>query len=210
MSNQTSDTTATTGPQRFKLIPPENLTPEQRTLADAIRSGPRGAVKNSAAAQPGAIGGPFNVWLRSPDIGNIIQSLGAATRFRSSLPAKLNELAIIVTARQWSAQFEWIAHRRLALDAGLDPAIADDIAEGRRPAKMSEDEAIVHDFSRELHETHGVTDATYKRVLDRFGERGVMDLIAVNGYYVLVSMTLNVNRTELPGGVAPPLAQLKR
>ena len=202
------DDTSIVGPQRFKPIPPENLTPEQRVLADGVRSGPRGAVKNSSAATPGPLGGPFNVWLRTPDIGNIIQSLGAAIRFRSSLPPKLNELAIIITARQWTAQYEWMAHHRLALEAGLDPAIAEDIAQGRRPAKMSEDEAIVHDFSRELHETHGVSDATYKRALDRFGERGVVDLIAVNGYYVLVSMTLNVNRTELPGGVAPPLPQL--
>jgi 4-carboxymuconolactone decarboxylase len=197
-------------PQRFKPIPPENLTPEQRVLADRIRSGPRGAIKNSSATTPGPLGGPFNVWLRSPDIGNIIQSLGAAIRFRSSLPAKLNELAIIVTARHWTAQYEWLAHKKLALEAGLDPAVAEDIAQGRRPAKMSEDEAIVYDFSRELHETHGASDATYKRALDRFGERGVVDLIAVNGYYGLVSMTLNVNRTALPDGVAPPLPELKK
>jgi len=208
MSNPDSPTSAT-GSQRFKPIPPENLTPEQRTLADSIRSGPRGAVKNSSAATPGPLGGPFNVWLRTPDIGNIIQSLGAAIRFRSSLPAKLNELAIIITARQWTAQYEWMAHKRLALEAGLDPAVAEDIAQGRRPAKMSDDEAIVHDFSRELHETHGVSDAIYQRALDRFGEQGVVDLIAVNGYYVLVSMTLNVNRTELPGGAKPPLPELK-
>ena len=208
MSNPQSGT-STTESQRFKPIPPEKLTAEQRVLADGIRSGPRGAVKNSAAATPGPLGGPFNVWLRSPDIGNIIQSLGAAIRFRSSLPPKLNELATIVTARQWTSQYEWLAHHRLALEAGLDPVIGEDIAQGRRPAKMSDDEAIVHDFSRELHETHGVRDALYKRALDRFGERGVVDLIAVNGYYVLVSMTLNVNRTALPGGVKPPLPQLK-
>ena len=148
--------------QRFKPIPLENLTPEQRALADAIRSGPRGGVKNSAAAKPGPLGGPFNVWLRSPGIGNLIQSLGAEIRFRSTLPPKLNELAIMVTARQWTSQYEWFAHHRLALEAGLDPAIGADIAQGRRPAKMSEDEAIVHDFSRELHETQGVSDATYK------------------------------------------------
>jgi 4-carboxymuconolactone decarboxylase len=196
-------------PQRFKQIPIENLTAEQKVLADAIRSGPRSNVKGSAAAKPGPLGGPFNVFLRSPDIGNIIQSLGAAIRFRSSLPAKLNELAIIITARQWTSQYEWFAHHRLALEAGLDPAIGKDIAEGRRPAKMDADEAIIYDFSTELHRTHGVSDATYKRALDRFGERGVMDLIAVNGYYVLVSMTLNVDRTALPGGAANPLPPLK-
>jgi 4-carboxymuconolactone decarboxylase len=208
MSDQQSQTSS--APQRFKQIPPENLTPEQRVLADGVRSGPRSAIKNTSATTPGPLGGPFNVWLRSPDIGNIIQSLGAAIRFRSSLPTKLNELAIIVTARQWTAQYEWLAHAKLALAAGLDPAIAEDIAQGRRPAKMPEDEAIVYDFSRELHETHGVSDAMYKRAVDRFGEKGVMDLIAVNGYYVLVSMTLNVDRTPLPAGVAPPLPELKK
>lgn len=196
-------------PQRFIQIPPENLTPEQQTLAEAIRSGPRSNVKGSAAAKPGPLGGPFNVFLRSPDIGNVIQSLGAAIRFRSSLPSKLNELAIIITARQWTSQYEWFAHHRLALEAGLDPAIGKDIAEGRRPAKMDADEAIIYDFSTELHRAHGVSDATYQRALDRFGERGVMDLIAVNGYYVLVSMTLNVDRTPLPGGAAAPLPALK-
>lgn len=196
--------------QRFKPIPLENLTQEQRVLADAIRSGPRGVVKNSAAAKPGPLGGPFNVWLRSPGIGNIVQSLGAEIRFRSSLPSKLNELAILVTARHWTSQYEWLAHHRLALEAGLDPAVGADIAQGRRPAKMSEDEAIVYDFSRELHDTQGVSDATYQAALDRFGEHGVMDLIAVNGYYVLVSMTLNVDRTPLPGGAKPPLPALQR
>lgn len=207
MSEQKSQTSA--APQRFKQIPPEKLTPEQRILADGVRSGPRAAIKNSSAATPGPLGGPFNVWLRSPDIGNVIQSLGAAIRFRSSIPAKLNELAIIVTARQWTAQYEWHAHRRLAVEAGLDPAIADDIAQGRRPARMSEDEALVYDVSRELHETHGLSDATYQRAFDRFGEKGVVDLIAVNGYYVLVSMTLNVDRTPLPAGVPLPLPELK-
>ena len=199
---------ATVIPQRFKQIPLENLTPEQAALAEAIRSGPRGAIKNSAAARPGPLGGPFNVLLRSPGVGHIIQSLGAEIRFRSSIPPKLNELAIITTARGWSCQYEWFAHHRLALEAGLDPAIAEDIAHGRRPRRMSQDEAIVYDFSRELHETRGVSDATYKAALDRFGERGVMDLIAVNGYYVLVSMTLNVDRTPLPGGAPPPLPPL--
>lgn len=200
---------ATAAPQRFKQIPPENLTPEQRALADAIRSGPRGAIQNSAAARPGPLGGPFNVFLRSPGVGHIIQSLGAEIRFRSSIPPKLNELAIITTARHWSCQYEWFAHHRLALEAGLNPAIGQDIAHGRRPRKMSQDEAIVYNFSRELHQTHGVSDTTYKAAFDRFGERGVMDLIAVNGYYGLVSMTLNVDRTPLPGGVAPPLRPLK-
>jgi 4-carboxymuconolactone decarboxylase len=203
------DSTSAAAPQRFKQIPPENLTPEQRVLADGVRSGPRAAIKNTSATTPGPLGGPFNVWLRTPDIGNIIQQLGAAIRFRSSLPAKLNELAICITARKWSAQYEWHAHRKLAVDAGLDPAIADDIAQGRKPARMAEDEQLVYDVSTELHQTGGLSDATYKRALDRFGEQGIVDLIAVNGYYTLVSFTLNVDRTPLPAGVAPPLPELK-
>lgn len=208
MSNPKNDS-GSADARRFKLIPLDQLTPEQAALSDAIKSGPRARLKSSGASRPGPLGGPFNVWLRSPGIGNIIQSLGAEIRFRSSLPAKLNELAILVTARHWTSQYEWFAHHRLALEAGLDPAVSADIAHGRRPGKMSADEAIVHDFSRELHETQGVSDATYKAALDRFGERGVMDLIAVNGYYVLVSMCLNVDRTPLPGGAQPPLPPLR-
>ena len=194
--------------RRFRLIPSESLTPEQRAVADAIRSGPRAKVANSSAAKPGPIGGPFNVWLRSPGIGNLIQQLGAEIRFRSSLPSKLNEMAIIITARQWTSQYEWFAHCKLALEAGLDPAIADDIAHGRRPARMDPDETIVYDFSTELHRTHGVSDATYKAALDRFGERGIVDLIAVNGFYVLVSMCLNTDKTPLPDGARLPLPPL--
>lgn len=196
-------------PRRFKLIPLDELTPEQRVVADAIRAGARSKLKSSAASKPGPLGGPFNVWLRSPGIGNLVQRLGEEIRFRSSLPPKLNELAIIVTARQWTSQYEWFAHHRLALEAGLEPAIAQDIARGRRPAKMDADERIVYDFSRELHETKGVSDATYQAALDRFGERGVVDLISVNGFYVLVSMCLNVDRTPLPEGEKLPLPPLK-
>jgi len=191
--------------RRFKQIPVDQLTAEQRTLYDAIRSGPRAKLANSGASQPGPLGGPFNVWLRSPGIGDCIQRLGEEIRFRSSLPAKLNELAIIITGRKWTSHYEWHAHCKLAIDAGLDPAVAQDIAENRRPAKMDADETIVYDFSMELHETQGVSDVSYKRALDRFGERGVMDLIAANGFYTLVSMCLNVDRTPLPAGVTSPL-----
>ena len=199
------DTKSATDQRRFKLVPLENLTPEQKVLADAIRSGPRAAMKSSAASKPGPLGGPFNVWLRSPGMGNIIQSLGAEIRFRSSIPSSLNEMAIPITARKWTSQYEWYAHQKVAMEAGLDPAIAEAIAQRRRPAKLSADEKIVYDFSTELHETQGVSDATYKAAFDRFGERGVVDLIAVNGFYVLVSMCLNVDRTPLPEGEKLPL-----
>jgi len=198
----------TTGPQRFKQIPPENLTPAQKALYEAIRSGPRSKVANSSAAKPGPLGGPFNVLLRSPGVGDIIQKLGAEIRFKSSIPSQLNEFAICITARFWTCQYEWTAHHKLALEAGLDPKIGEDLAQGRRPANMSKDQEIVYNFSKELHETHGVSDANYQAVLDRFGEQGVMDLIAVNGYYTLISMVLNTDRTPLAAGTKPPLPPL--
>jgi 4-carboxymuconolactone decarboxylase len=200
-----SDEKLTSGPRRFAQIPVESLTPDQRKMYDAIRSGARAKLANSSASKPGPLGGPFNVWLRSPGIGNLVQQLGEEIRFRSSLPSKLNEMAILVTARFWMSQYEWHAHCKLALDAGLDPAVANDIAAGKRPWKMDADEAIVYDFSTALHEKHGVSDATYRRAVERFGERGVFDLIAVNGFYSLVSMCLNVDRTPMPEGLPLPL-----
>lgn len=196
--------------RRFKLIPLENLTPEQRALSDAIKSGPRAKLPTSGASKPGPLGGPFNVWLRSPGIGNLVQQLGEEIRFRSSLTGKLNELAILITARHWTSQYEWFAHHKLALAGGLNPAIAEDIARGRRPTGMDADEALVYEFSRELHETQGVSDATYQAVLKRFGERGVVDLISVNGFYTLVSMCLNVDHTPLPPGTPLPLPPLQK
>ncbi len=198
----------TADPRRFKLIPLDQLTPEQRALTDAIKSGPRAKLASSGASKPGPLGGPFNVWLRSPGIGNLVQQLGEEIRFRSSLAGKLNELAILITARHWTSQYEWFAHHKLALEGGLDPAIAQAIAQGRRPARMDADETIVYEFSRELHETQGVSDATYKTALERFGERGVVDLITVNGFYGLVSMCLNVDQTPLPEGTPLPLPPL--
>ncbi|MGA0023801.1 MAG: carboxymuconolactone decarboxylase family protein [Burkholderiales bacterium] len=196
--------------RRFKLIPLEQLTPEQRALSDAIKSGPRSKLASSGASKPGPLGGPFNVWLRSPGIGDLVQKLGEEIRFRSSLTGKLNELAILVTARNWTSQYEWVAHHKLALEGGLDPKIAEDIAQGRRPASMDADETLVYEFSTELQASQGVSDAMYARAVARFGERGVVDLITVNGFYVLVSMCLNVDRTPLPEGTPLPLPPLAK
>jgi 4-carboxymuconolactone decarboxylase len=195
--------------RRFRLIPLDEMTPAQRAVADAIRSGPRASVAGSSAnaATPGS---PFNPWLRSPEAADLLQQLGSYLRFKSSLPPRLNEFAILITARDWTSQYEWHAHHRLALAGGLNPAVAADLAEGKRPAGMQEDESIVYDFCTEMHRERKVSDATYKRALDKFGERGIIDLIAVSGYYVLVSMTLNVDRTPVPGDAKPPLRPLAR
>lgn len=196
--------------RRFKILQPDEMTPAQKEVVEHIRSGPRAAVAGSAAnAGGGTVGSPFNVFLRSPEMGDHLQAVGSYIRFKSSLGMRLNEMAILVVARQWTAQYEWHAHHRLALQAGLDPKIAEDIAQGRRPAGMKADETAVYDFCRELLDTKQVGDATYKAVLDLFGERGVMDLIGVTGYYTLVAMVLNVDRTPMPGGAKPPLPLLK-
>ncbi|MBW8268938.1 carboxymuconolactone decarboxylase family protein [Caldovatus aquaticus] len=182
---------------RFPPIPPERMSPEQRAVAEAIASGPRGSLR-----------GPFNALLRSPVLADRFQRLGEYLRFRSAIPPALNELAILIAAREWTAQYEWYAHHRLAMQAGLSPAIAEAIAQGRRPEGMSEDEALVYDFCTELHRTRTVSDATFERARARFGEQGVVDLIGVSGYYVAVAMVLNVAQVPLPEGVAPPLAPL--
>ncbi|CAA9264502.1 MAG: Cation/multidrug efflux pump [uncultured Acetobacteraceae bacterium] len=188
-----------TGPERLPPRPPEQMTSRQREVAAAISGGPRGGLR-----------GPFQAWLRSPEVADRFQRVGEYVRFGSSIPPALNELAILVTAREWTAQFEWYAHHALAMKAGLPPAIADAIARGERPEGMDADQRAVYDFSTELHRERSVSDAAYAAVVERFGERGVVDLIAACGYYVAVAMTLNVSRVPLPDGVAPPLAPLSR
>lgn len=192
--------------RRFRILQPDEMTPAQKDLVAILASGPRAALVGSAAnTGDGTVGSPFNVLLRSPELGECLQRVGSYIRFRSSLGMKLNELAILVTARHWNAQYEWHAHHRLALQAGLNPQIADDIANRREPSGMQADEAMVYRFCTELHRDKGVSDETYGAVRDRFGEQGVMDLMAVNGYYTLVSMMLNVDRTPIPNGGKPPL-----
>lgn len=201
--------TRTEGPRRFALIKMDQMTPEQKAAAEALRSGPRAAVGSSANAAPDSIGSPFNIWLRRPELLDRLQKVGEYIRFKNSLPSRLFEFAILVTAREWNAQYEWFAHHRLALAGGLDPKIAEDLAEGRMPQNMKPDEQMVYDFTTELFRHKGVTDATYKRAVDLFGEAGVADLVATTGYYVLVAMTVNVDRTPIPNNGKPPLPTLR-
>ena len=209
-SDRRSDDGRQDGPRRFALTPLTEMTPEQRAVADAIMKGPRASVGSPAAAAGAtSLSSPFNVWNRRAELADRLQKVGEYIRFRSSLPPRLNEFAILVTAREWNAQYEWFAHHRLAMLAGLDPAVAEDVKQGRVPANMKPDEQVVYDFTRETHRHRGVSDPTYKRALDAFGEQGIADLIAVNGYYVLVAMTVNVDRTPMPDGSKPPLPVLK-
>jgi 4-carboxymuconolactone decarboxylase len=179
---------------RFPPLDYPQLTPEQKSMADHVLKGERRTLD-----------GPFNAMLRSPEMGDLAQQLGAYVRFHSSVPRKLNELAIILTARYWNSQFEWYAHHRYALEAGLSPAIADAVAARKRPASMQPDEESVYNFCTELLNTKQVSDATFNAAKKTLGERGVMDLIAVVGYYHFVSMVLNVDRYPLPEGAKPEL-----
>jgi len=178
---------------RFKPLTAEQLTPEQQTMVDDLLSGTRTSLE-----------GPFNVLLRSPEMGNLSQKLGEYLRFRTAVPKRLNEMAILMTARWWSSQYEWYLHRTLALSAGLNAAVIDAIQAGRRPAQMQPDEAVIYDFCTELRDRRRVSDGTFQTALGLLGERGVVDLVATMGYYDLVSMALNVDRYPLPDGAQAP------
>ena len=185
--------------ERFPELAVDKMTPAQRTVADSIMSGPRKG-----------LAGPFNAWLRSPELADRLQKVGEHLRFNTSLDKRVNEMAIIITAQHWGSQYEWYAHAPLAIKAGLDPKIVEAIGAGRKPETMKDDEAIVWDFTTQLRRDHSVNDATYARAIEKFGEKGVMDLIAVSGYYDLVSMTLNVARVYTPAGEKMPFDQAGR
>jgi 4-carboxymuconolactone decarboxylase len=183
---------------RFKPLAYGEMSAPQKKMFENLISGERRGAS-----------GPFNVLLRSPEMGDLAQQFGASMRYHSSIPSKLNEFAIIITARHWTSQYEWYAHRRAAQTAGLNQSIIDAIAAGKRPASMAPEEEAVYDFVNELLTTKQVSDATFKAAKDKFGERGVVDLIGVSGYYQLVSMLLNVDRYPLPEGTAPELKPLR-
>ena len=180
---------------RFKPLAWETLTPAQLTMVERVMTGQRGSMQ-----------GPYNVLLRSPELGNLAQQFGAHTRYNSSLPLVLNELAILLVARFWSSQFVWWAHKRIALDAGLDAALVDAIAAGKSAPSLPTDVAAVYGFCSELLQTRRVGDAAYAALLAQFGEAGVVDVMGTMSYYTLVSMSLNVDQYPLPDGA---LAELK-
>jgi 4-carboxymuconolactone decarboxylase len=184
---------------RFKPLTWDEMTAAQRTMIEHLYNGERAGAT-----------GPFNVLLRSPEMGDLAQQFGASMRFHSSLPRKLNEMAIIMTARYWTAQYEWSAHRKLAAEAGLSESTIQAIATGKRPSSMDPAETAAYNFATELLNTKQVSDPVFKATLDTFGERGVVDLVSVMGYYHFVSMILNVDRYPLPPGTKPELQALNK
>ena len=182
---------------RMPPLEPGAMNEAQRKAAEALIAGPRKGVF-----------GPFIPLLRSPELMDRLQRVGEYLRFGSSVPAKLNEFAMCITARHWTNQFEWAVHYPLATKAGVSAATLDAVAEGRRPASMPGDEALVHDFLGELLVNHGVSDATYARAREALGEQGVVDLVGLAGYFATVCMVMNVAGTPAPKGDVAPLAHL--
>ncbi len=186
---------------RFAPLKWEEMTPEQKAMVEHLLEGPRTS-----------LGGTFNVQLRSPEIGDLSQEFGGKLRFLDTMPPRLRELAIIITARHWTTQFEWLVHRRAAEDAGLAPEIIEAIRQGGRPqdlgVPMADDEATVYQFATELLQTKRVSDPTFAATKGLLGERGVVELTTLIGYYQLASMLLNVDEYPLPEGDEPELPPL--
>jgi 4-carboxymuconolactone decarboxylase len=180
---------------RMPDLDPVKLSPEQRKVYDAILSGPRGHVV-----------GPLRVWLQSADLADKAQALGAFCRFGTGLPPRLSELAILATGAYWQAGFEWHAHAPLGLKAGLDAAAIEAIRAGKTPSLTKSDEAAVYGFASELLKNRKVSDATYQRAVAELGQKGVVELVGILGYYGLISMTINAFEVPLPAGAPQPFA----
>ncbi len=170
--------------ERMPPLDAAKMTDAQRAAAAELAAGPRGGVK-----------GPFIALLRSPELMQRLQKVGEYLRFASSLEPRVSELLMLIVARHWTQQFEWGVHVPLALRAGVSADTLAAIADGRRPASMAADEALAHDFAEEVLRNHGVSPATYAAAVARFGERGVIDMLGVLGYFTTVSMALNVAHT---------------
>src|SRR6202011_5191639 len=174
---------------RLKLLSPGEMNADQKATYEESIAGKRGA--------PPA---PMMAWLNSPEMARHATRLGAVLRFDTVFPAKLSEIAILVTARHWTSHYEWYAHRRLALKGGLDPKIIDDIRDRRAPQFDDPQAKVIYDVAKSLHEGHGVAQPLYDEAIRLLGERGLVEIIGLCGYYTLVSMTLNTFEFDLPNG----------
>ena len=180
---------------RIPELSAEEMNPAQKEIYDDIMAGPRNSLR-----------GPFHAWLHSPGLADPAQKLGAFCRFSSSLPKRLSELAIIVIARHWCAQFEWYAHAPMAMEAGITPDVVEAIRTKQTPTLSLKDEILIYEFVTELLEQRTVGQVTYGRAQEMLGHHGVVDLVGIVGYYCLVSATLNVFDMPLPDGEANPLS----
>jgi 4-carboxymuconolactone decarboxylase len=172
---------------RMPAIPEAQMSPDQKRVMDEIAAGPRGR-----------IGGPFIPLMRSPELMNRLQKVGEYLRFQNTVGMRNSEFAVLIVARHWSQPIEWAIHRPIAEKEGVLPATCDAIAEGRRPDNMTDDETLIYNVLEELRNNRSLSDPTYAQLLKRFGEQGVIDLVAHYGYYSLLAMTMNVARTAVP------------
>jgi 4-carboxymuconolactone decarboxylase len=172
---------------RMPAIPDAQMSPDQKRVMDEIAAGPRGR-----------IGGPFIPLMRSPELMNRLQKVGEYLRFQNTVGLRNSEFAVLIVARHWSQPIEWAIHRPIAEKEGVLPATCDAIAEGRRPDNMTDDETLIYNVLEELRNNRSLSDPTYAQLLKRFGEQGVIDLVAHYGYYSLLAMTMNVARTAVP------------
>jgi 4-carboxymuconolactone decarboxylase len=175
------------GQERLPTIPPDRYTDEQKQAAEEFQ-----------AARKVPVFGPFEPLMYSPQVMNLARAMGDYLRYKSAIGNTLSELVILITAREWTQDYEWYVHYPIALKAGIKQETADAIADGRRPTGMSEDEEIVYDFSIELHRNKRVSDRTFARAEKRFGKKGVVDLTGIAGYYTFLAMQLNAASYEAP------------
>ena len=186
-------------PSRVAVLAEDQLSPIQRALLDSIRSGPRGASTT--------IRGPFAVFLHAPAFGELAQQLGGYCRFKTAVPPRLSEFAILVTAKLWQAQYEWFAHVPMAERAGVSKETIRDLYRGRLPKSASKDELAIYDFIQELYKVRRVSDKNFKRVNAILGDAATVELVGILGYYVLISMILNVFRMSPPEGEPLPFPE---
>jgi 4-carboxymuconolactone decarboxylase len=180
---------------RMPPLPTGDLTEQQaHALADFV----------AAREEPA---GPWVALLRSPQLMARTRELGDYLDFESVVPGYLREFAVLLTAREWAQDYEWNVHYPLALEQGFSAEMARAVAEGRRPEGMVDEEEILYDFCMELQRNHSVSDTTYERALDRFGEQGVIEVVSLVGYYTMLSMISNTSRAPLPAGATPALAR---
>src|SRR5438445_3994902 len=186
-------------PPRVSILAEDKLTPAQRALLDSIRSGPRGGSTT--------IRGPFAAFLHAPAFGELAQQLGGHCRFKTAVAPRLSEFAILATAKLWRAQYEWFAHVPQAERAGVKKETIRDLHSGRVPKSAPKDERAIYDFVQELYRTRRVNDKTFARVRDLLGEAAMVEFVGILGYYVLISMILNVFRMSPPEGEPLPFAE---
>lgn len=186
---------------RLPVIDEPHMNDAQRALMDAIRSGPRGASITPR--------GPFAVWLHAPEFGQLAQAVGGFCRYKTTLPPRLSEFAILCTARLWKAQYEWFAHAPLAEKGGVKPKTIADLKAGRAPKTAPKDERAIYDFVQELYKTKRVSDRTYKRLNTILGDQATVELVGLLGYYVMISFTLNVFRMMPPADAELAFAEPK-